>query len=159
MRKCRSTYEKIPFENAFGTIVTERVIDLLILICFVLLALFIQYDLILNIINEKKISFGHARALLNSPNQLDLAHKVIKDNMSVRELEDFLREGQHKDKNNNPIKKSLNLKDANIVDYEKYLSLKLGYKVEIKDKEGKGYLIVRYKNLEQLDAIIDLLNN
>ena len=53
-----STYEKIPFENAFGTIVTERVIDLLILICFVLLALFIQYDLILNIINEKKISFA-----------------------------------------------------------------------------------------------------
>ena len=52
------TYEKIPFENAFGTIVTERVIDLLILICFVLLALFIQYDLILNIINEKKISFA-----------------------------------------------------------------------------------------------------
>ena len=51
-----STYEKIPFENAFGTIVTERVIDLLILICFVLLALFIQYDLILNIINEKNNS-------------------------------------------------------------------------------------------------------
>ena len=53
-----STYEKIPFENAFGTIVTERVIDLLILICFVLLALFIQYDLILNIINEKNNSLA-----------------------------------------------------------------------------------------------------
>ena len=50
-----STYEKIPFENTFGTIITERVIDLLILICFVLIALFIQYDLIFNIINEKKI--------------------------------------------------------------------------------------------------------
>ncbi len=111
------------------------------------------------LLNEKKISFGHARALLNAPNQLDLAHKVIKDHMSVRQLEDFLREGEQKDKNNNIIKKSLNLKDANIVDYEKYLSLKLGYKVEIKDKDGKGYLLVRYKNLEQLDAIIDLFNN
>ena len=38
------------------------------------------------------------------------------------------------------------------------ISLKLGYKVEIKDKEGKGYILVRYKNLEQLDAIIDLFN-
>ena len=111
-----------------------------------------------NLLNEKKISFGHARALLNAPNQLALANKVITDNMSVRQLEEFLRVGGHKDKNNAPSIKRLNLKDANIADYEKYLSLKLGYKVEIKDKEGKGYLLVRYKNLEQLDAIIDLFN-
>ncbi|MDA9708726.1 ParB/RepB/Spo0J family partition protein [Alphaproteobacteria bacterium] len=111
------------------------------------------------LLNEKKISFGHARALLNEPNQLDLAHKVIKDNMSVRQLESLLREVGNKDKKNPLLKNSLNLKDANIVDYEKYLSLKLGYKVEIKDKEGKGYLLVRYKSLEQLDAIIDLFNN
>ena len=111
------------------------------------------------LLNEKKISFGHARALLNAPNQLALADKVIKENMSVRQLEDFLREGEYNVKKNTFVKKSLNLKDANIVDYEKYLSLKLGYKVEIKDKGGKGYLLVRYKNLEQLDAIIDLFNN
>ena len=108
---------------------------------------------------KKKISFGHARALLNEPNQLDLAHKVIRDNMSVRQLETLLREGGNKNKKKPILKNSLNLKDANIVDYEKYLSLKLGYKVEIKDKEGKGYILVRYKNLEQLDAIIDLFNN
>ena len=111
------------------------------------------------LLNEKKISFGHARALLNAPNQLALAHKVVKDNMSVRQLEEVLREASNKDIKRDLIKKSLNLKDANIVDYEKYLSLKLGYKVEIKDKDGKGYLLVRYKNLEQLDTIIDLFNN
>ena len=111
------------------------------------------------LLNEKKISFGHARALLNAPNQLVLANKVIADNMSVRQLEDFLREGEHKDKKSILPKKNLNLKDVNIVDYEKYLSLKLGYKVEIKDKEGKGYLLVRYKNIEQLDAIVELFNN
>ena len=111
------------------------------------------------LLNEKKISFGHARALLNAPNQLVLARKVIADNMSVRQLEEYLRAVIDKDKKNTLPEKRLNLKDANIVDYEKYLSLKLGYKVEIKDKEGKGYLLVRYKNLEQLDAIIDLFNN
>ena len=111
------------------------------------------------LLNEKKITFGHARALLNAPNQLDLANKVIADDLSVRQLEGFLRTGGYKDKKNTLPKKRLNTKDANIVDYEKYLSLKLGYKVEIKDKEGKGYLLVRYKDLEQLDAIIDLFNN
>ena len=111
------------------------------------------------LLNEKKISFGHARALLNVPNQLDLAHKVISQSMSVRQLEALLREGDNSDNKTPILKNNLNLKDANIVDYEKYLSLKLGYKVEIKDKEGKGYLLVRYKNLEQLDAIIDLFNH
>jgi ParB family chromosome partitioning protein len=111
------------------------------------------------LLNEKKISFGHARALLNAPNQLVLANKVITDSMSVRQLEDFLKAEGNKNKKNTLLEKRLNLKDANIVDYEKYLSLKLGYKVEIKDKEGKGYLLVRYKSLEQLDAIIDLFNN
>ena len=110
------------------------------------------------LLNERKISFGHARALLGAPNQLVLALKVIKENISVRQLEDLLREGYEK---NTKIttKKNFKSKDANIVDYEKYLSLKLGYKVEIKDKDGKGYLLVRYKNLEQLDALIDMFNN
>ena len=96
--------------------------------------------------------------MLNASDQLELAQKVVKENMSVRQLEDFLRNGGEANKNST-IKKGLKLKDANIVDYEKYLSLKLGYKVEIKDKDGKGYLLVKYKNLEQLDAIIDLFNN
>lgn len=110
------------------------------------------------LLNERKISFGHARALLNAPNQIVLALKVVQENMSVRQLEDYLRRIDNKNENISS-KKILKPKDANIIDYEKYLSLKLGYKVEIKDKEGKGYLLVRYKNLEQLDTIIDLFNN
>ena len=110
------------------------------------------------LLNEKKISFGHARALLGKSDQLVLAQKIVKENMSVRDLEGFLKDGV--DINKKILyKKNLKSKDANIVDYEKYLSLKLGYKVEIKDKEGKGYLLVRYKNLEQLDAIVELFNN
>ena len=110
------------------------------------------------LLNERKISFGHARALLNAPNQIVLALKVVQENMSVRQLEDYLRRIENKNANISS-KKTLKPKDANIIDYEKYLSLKLGYKVEIKDKEGKGYLLVRYKNLEQLDALIDMFNN
>ena len=109
-------------------------------------------------LNEGKISFGHARALLGVTNQLVLAQKVVSENMSVRQLEDFIRKGGEKNKKS-IIKNRGKLKDANIIDYEKYLSLKLGYTVEIKDKDGKGYLLVKYKNLEQLDAIIDLFNN
>lgn len=51
-----STYEKIPFEKAFGTIVAERLIDLLLLLGFVLASLILQFDLIWGMLSEKKIS-------------------------------------------------------------------------------------------------------
>ena len=53
-----STYEKIPFEKSFGTIITERILDLIILFCFVILTLIIQYDLIFNIISENNFSLS-----------------------------------------------------------------------------------------------------
>jgi ParB family chromosome partitioning protein len=105
------------------------------------------------------LSFGHARALLSSKDQDKIAKTVIENNLSVRETEDLIKSN----KNPNTINKLQGnvfnkLKDPNILDYEKYLSLKLGYKVEIKDKSGKGYLLVRYKSLDQLDTIVNLFN-
>ena len=54
--------------------------------------------------------------------------------------------------------KNVKEKDPNILDYEKYLSLKLGYEVQIKDNKGKGTISVKYKTLDQLEAIISIFN-
>lgn len=51
-----SSYEKIPFEKLFGTIIAERLVDLILLLCFILLSLSLQYDLILTALKEKQIS-------------------------------------------------------------------------------------------------------
>ena len=51
-----SSYEKIPFEKLFGTIIAERLVDLILLMCFILLSLSLQYDLILTALKEKQIS-------------------------------------------------------------------------------------------------------
>jgi len=51
-----SSYENIPFEKTFGTIVAERLVDLLILLIFVLTALVLQFDIIWSVLAEKKIS-------------------------------------------------------------------------------------------------------
>ena len=40
-----SSYEKIPFEKSFGTIIAERLVDLIFLLSFIFLALILQYDL------------------------------------------------------------------------------------------------------------------
>ena len=51
-----SSYEKIPFEKTFGTIIAERLVDLVLLIGFIFIALSLQYDLIWEVLREKKIA-------------------------------------------------------------------------------------------------------
>ena len=52
-----ATYEDVPFQKGFGTIVTERVVDLLMLLLIILMALFSQTDIILAFLNEKGVGF------------------------------------------------------------------------------------------------------
>jgi uncharacterized protein (TIRG00374 family) len=49
-------YEKFAFEKVFGTIVAERAIDLLLLLLFILLALFLQFDLIWELLQLNEIN-------------------------------------------------------------------------------------------------------
>ena len=107
---------------------------------------------------EKKISFGHARALLSSKNISKMANLVAKNQLSVRETEALIKEEQ-KEEHKKPIgNNNVTEKDPNISDYEKYLSLKLGYEVQIKDKKGTGVISVKYKTLDQLEEIIAMFN-
>ena len=50
------TYENIPFEKAFGTIVSERIIDLIMLILVTTIATILQTDYLLNFLEEKNIN-------------------------------------------------------------------------------------------------------
>ena len=111
------------------------------------------------LLSKGSLSFGHARALLSCLDQEKIAKTVIENNLSVRQTEDLIKSNKGANSINKHDKEVLNkLKDPNITDYEKYLSLKLGYKVEIKDKSGRGYLLVKYKTLDQLDTIVNLFN-
>jgi hypothetical protein len=58
-----SSYEKIPFEKSFGTIIAERLVDLIFLLSFIFLALILQYDLIWQVLKEKQISLSTIIAL------------------------------------------------------------------------------------------------
>ena len=107
----------------------------------------------------KKISFGHARALISAKNINKLCDIVIQEKLNVRQTEDLVKnEIKIREISNKRITK-LNEKDPNISDYEKYLSLKVGYEVQIKDKSGKGIISVKYKNLDQLEEIISIFND
>jgi len=48
-----TTYEKVPFEKSFGTIVGERIADLVVMGLIIIVTLFFQFDFIFNLLSEK----------------------------------------------------------------------------------------------------------
>nr|WP_321415739.1 lysylphosphatidylglycerol synthase transmembrane domain-containing protein [uncultured Allomuricauda sp.] len=59
-----ATYEKVPFEKGFGTIVTERVIDLLMLLTIIMVTLVLQTDFILGFLEERGVNIIGAIGIL-----------------------------------------------------------------------------------------------
>ena len=102
------------------------------------------------------ISLGHARCLVGYANAVALAKRIIKDGLTVRYIEKFFEE---QNDNNLNLKKNFKEKekDADTTLLEKELSLKLGVKFSINDKNNKGNIKIEYRNIEQREKIINKL--
>ena len=107
-------------------------------------------DEIKTYIVDGKLSVGHARAIINSENSLEIAKDIIKKGLSVREVEKIL----------NNTKKIENTSDPNeYLGIENDLSSRIGLKTKIifNKKKKNGSLTIKFKNLEQLELIIKKL--
>ena len=107
---------------------------------------------ILQFIEQKKISAGHAKILVGLENALFIANKVIEKKLSVRQTENFVKIFKKR-------KKSYNLsKDPNISQLEQSISDKIGLNVSIKNsKKNKGTITFSYHEIDQLNKIIDII--
>ena len=110
-----------------------------------------------NYILEGKLSLGHARCLVNYSDSLTLAKKIIKEGLSVRNVENLFHEKTLYKSNLDEIKKTINEKDADTAILEKELSLKLGVKLTINDKNNKGSIKIQYRTIDQRERIIKKL--
>lgn len=115
-------------------------------------------------LDTEKIQMGHARALLNLEEslQLYLAQEVYEQGLSVRETEKRAKELQKKEKIEenveNENQKPIEEKDPDIQQLELNLQEKLGTKINIRhQKTGKGKLIIDYSSLDQLEGILEFL--
>ena len=109
---------------------------------------------VLRLVEEKKITAGHAKILVGLDNALFVATKIIEKKLSVRQAENFVRIFK--------IKKSVTtkLRDSNIVELETSVSSKIGLKVNIQNKKNnKGKISFEYRDLDQLNKIIDIIKN
>ena len=110
---------------------------------------------VISYVESEKISAGHARSLIGLPNAMQIVQKIVENKLSVRQSENLVR--ALRNKRNFKIVSS---KDSNILDLEKSLIDKTGINVEIKNnKNNSGKLSFEYKNLEQLDRLINTIKN
>jgi ParB family chromosome partitioning protein len=110
---------------------------------------------ITKMISDGLLTAGHARCLVNVPDNVKLAKIIVNKNLSVRQAEFLVK----KEQVFSSLKKiSRNNKDTNIKSLESDLGLLMGIKVDIKNKKNNsGEIKFSYKNLDQLNKIISVL--
>ncbi len=103
-----------------------------------------------------ELSEGHARALLGAPSDealVELADKVVKGHLSVRQTESLVRGAKAKEGG----KAAPKGKTANVRDIEGRLERRLGTRVELRDKDDKGEIVVKYSSWDELDRILAVM--
>ena len=107
---------------------------------------------VIKLIENQKLTSGHAKILVGLENASFVAAKILEKKFSVRQTENFVKIFKNKTKNQK------NFKDANIRDLENSVSEKIGLSVIIKNnKRNKGTISFLYKDIDQLNKIINII--
>lgn len=113
---------------------------------------------LLTLLEEEKLSAGHARALLALPSpqlQIQAAKKIIQEGLSVRQAEALVKALQRPKKSPGTVGDEISLY---LGEAEKKLSGQLGRKVKISHRGKKGRIELEYYNVQDLEALLDALN-
>ncbi|MCB1835366.1 MAG: ParB/RepB/Spo0J family partition protein [Geminicoccaceae bacterium] len=106
-------------------------------------------------VEDGRLSAGHARALVTSEDALTLARIVVEKELTVRETEELAkRKPDAAEVRNKPDPEPA---DPNVLAAEKYLADRLGLKVDIRAKKRGGTLVIHYRTGAQLDHVISRL--
>ena len=109
---------------------------------------------VIKLIEAQKLTVGHAKILVGLENANFIANKIIEKKLSVRQAENFVKIFKNKKQKSNKVK------DSNIKDLEMSVSNKVGLNVIIQNKKNnKGKIIFEYKELDQLNKIIEIIKN
>ena len=111
-------------------------------------------DDVIKLIETQKLTAGHAKILVGLENASFVASKIIEKKLSVRQTENFVKFFKNKGQ------KSNSTKNTNIIALELSISNKIGLNVNIQNnKRNKGKISFEYKDLDQLNKIIDIIKS
>lgn len=103
------------------------------------------------------LSFGHARALLGletAERIRSASAKVVALSMSVRQTESYVQGLLNPEQKQKRPAKEARAIDPNVRDAQELMQRRLGLKVSIEDKKGRGRVIIEYAGLEDFDALM-----
>lgn len=106
------------------------------------------------------LSFGHAKALLalDSAEAITAAtQKVLSLSFSVRQTESYVQGLLNPEQKSAKTVDKQETQDPNVREAQDMLQRRLGMKVRIEDKKGKGRVIIEYSGLEDFDSILSAL--
>ena len=109
-------------------------------------------DDVIKLIETQKLTAGHAKILVSLENASFVASKIIEKKLSVRQAENFVKIFKNKKQ------RSSKSKDTNIIALELSISNQIGINVDIQNnKRNKGKISFEYKDLDQLNKIIEIV--
>ncbi len=109
---------------------------------------------VLNLIENQKLTAGHAKILVGLENSIFVANKVVEKKLSVRQTENFVKIFKASKQSPNRTK------DTNTQALENSIAEKIGLNVSIKNKKNNtGKIIFEYKDVDQLNKIIDIIKS
>ncbi|MCL2659801.1 MAG: ParB/RepB/Spo0J family partition protein, partial [Acidobacteriaceae bacterium] len=117
-------------------------------------------ELVQGKIESGELSFGHAKTLLaldDAQTITSAAQKILALSLSVRQTENYVNGLINPESREKKPAKPEQAEDPNVRDAEDLLRRKLGLKVRIEDRNGKGRVIIEYSGIEDFDAILEAL--
>ena len=113
---------------------------------------------VIDLIEKGKLSAGHARSLVvvtNPEVQLKLAEQVINNKLTVRDMENAVKDVDKTSRKVIKTKPQLSMEMKEFVDIMEH---KFSTKVDIKGNEKKGKIIINYYNQDDLNRVYDIIS-
>jgi ParB family chromosome partitioning protein len=111
------------------------------------------------LVEEEKLSMGHARALIglgSAAEQEALARRIVAQGLSVREAERLAKKTTPVT-SEDPRKLTRKASDPNVNAAELKLKRKLGAPVKINVTKRGGSILIKFSNMDELSRIFDLI--
>jgi ParB family chromosome partitioning protein len=113
-------------------------------------------------LKQKKLSMGHARALVNIEDphiQIDIYYKIIEEDLSVRQVEELVRKSQEKGEDKNLKKERKEKIHQDFTQLEEHLSHFFGTGIQFRlNEKGKGKIVIPFESTDELERIISIFD-
>jgi ParB family chromosome partitioning protein len=109
---------------------------------------------------EGDLTAGHARALLgltSRSEQEDLAHRIVSEDLTVRQVEQLVREGTSVPVGAKPSRRPAE-RSAAVLEVEERLSQQLNTRVSVSVGDKRGKVLIEFADFDDLQRIFDLLS-